>query len=206
MEGKEVEEKYFEIHPDVVILDLNIPGKNGLDIINDLTKKEIRPKQNIIVISGDISYRANLTNVAKVKWIFSKPFEIEKLIKVIRDTIEKKVIIDELNCVADELLSKLEIPLSKGRKVLKIAILIAYFKPSLLIKNEMLMKAVAQKENYNNAKSVRSTIDKTIERAFNRTQNKSVYNIINQYYREKMTTKEFIGSCVLYIRKSVKND
>ena len=85
------------------------------------------------------------------------------------------------------------------------AIIIAYARPALLHKIEILMKNVAKKENYLNAKSVRSTIDKTIERTFDRVQNKDIFNILDQYYGEKMTTKEFIGSCVLYIRKTVKN-
>ena len=85
------------------------------------------------------------------------------------------------------------------------AIIIAYARPALLHKIEILMKNVAKKENYLNAKSVRSTIDKMIERTFDRAQDKNVFNILDEYYGEKMTTKEFISSCVLYIRKTIRN-
>lgn len=202
---KEVKNKYFEIKPDCLILDLNMPQKTGLDIIRDLTIKEKNPKQNIIVISGDTNFRTNLTNVEKVKWIFSKPFETEKLIEVIKDTIEKKNVIEELNYITDELLSKLEIPLCKGRKLLKIAIIIAYVKPQLLEKNDVLMSIVAKKENYGNAKSVRSIIDKTIEKSFNRAKDKNIFYMLDEFYGEKLTTKVFINSSVLYIHRIMRN-
>ena len=67
------------------------------------------------------------------------------------------------------------------------------------------MKNVAKMENYSNAKSVRSTIDKMIERTFDRTQDKNIFNILNGFYGEKMTTKEFISSSVSYIRKTMKD-
>lgn len=203
-DGKKVEEKYFEIQPDIMLLDLNIPEKDGLEIIKDLTSKEIKPKQNIIVISGDIKYRAKLTNVEKVKWIFSKPFETKSLIEVIRNTAEQKNIIEKINDSVDELLSELRIPFSKGRKLLKKAILIAYTKPFLLLKVEMLMNDIAEKEHCN-ARSVRSTIDKTIKRTFYYSKDNSVFYILTEYYGEVMTTKEFISSCVMHIRKSLRS-
>lgn len=64
---KDIERKYFETQPDLVLLDLKMPGKSGLEIINDLTEKEDKPKKNIIVMSGEMKYRASLTNVEKVK-------------------------------------------------------------------------------------------------------------------------------------------
>ena len=81
---KDIERKYFETQPDLVLLDLKMPGKSGLEIINDLTEKEDKPKKNIIVMSGEMKYRASLTNVVKLKWVMAKPFVYEKLIDVIR--------------------------------------------------------------------------------------------------------------------------
>ena len=70
---------------------------------------------------------------------------------------------------------------------------------------EVLMKFVARKANYSNANSVRSNIDKTIDRAFNQASDISIFHILDEFYGEKMTTKEFISSCVLYVRKNTKN-
>ena len=84
---KDIERKYFETQPDFLLLDLKMPEKTGLDIIKDLTQKEKEPKKNIIVMSGDIQYRASLTNVEKVRWVMAKPLEYEKLIDVIEETM-----------------------------------------------------------------------------------------------------------------------
>lgn len=202
---KDIERKYFETQPDFVLLDLKMPEKSGLEIIKDLTEKENKPKKNIIVMSGDMKYRASLTNVEKVKWIIAKPFDYNKLIEIIRESAKQNIMPERIYTIIDDLLNDLRFPYCKGRILLREAIILAYVRPFLLQKIEILMKNVAKKENYTNAKSVRSTIDKTIERTFDRVQNKDIFNILDQYYGEKMTTKEFIGSCVLYIRKTVKN-
>ena len=199
------ERKYFETQPDFLLLDLKMPEKTGLDIIKDLTQKEKEPKKNIIVMSGDIQYRASLTNVEKVRWVMAKPLEYEKLIDVIRESARQSIIPERVNTIVDNLLSNLRFPFCKGRRLLKTAIIIAYARPALLQKIEILMKNVAKMENYSNAKSVRSTIDKMIERTFDRTQDKNIFNILNGFYGEKMTTKEFISSSVSYIRKTMKD-
>lgn len=202
---KDIERKYFETQPDFLLLDLKMPEKTGLDIIKDLTQKEKEPKKNIIVMSGDIQYRASLTNVEKVRWVMAKPLEYEKLIDVIRESARQNIIPERVNTIVDNLLSNLRFPFCKGRRLLKTAIIIAYARPALLQKIEILMKNVAKMENYSNAKSVRSTIDKMIERTFDRTQDKNIFNILNGFYGEKMTTKEFISSSVSYIRKTMKD-
>ena len=176
-----------------------------MQIISDLTEKEANPKKNIIVMSGDMKYRASLTNVEKVKWVMAKPLDYERLINVIRKTAEQDIIPEKITTMVDDLLSNLRVPFCKGRRLLKVAIIIAYIRPVLLQKIEILMRNVAHRERYRNAKSVRSTIDKTIERTFNQTNDNSIFYILDEYYGDKMTTKEFISSCVLYIRKVLKN-
>ena len=202
---KDIERKYFETQPNFLLLDLKMPEKTGLDIIKDLTQKEKEPKKNIIVMSGDIQYRASLTNVEKVRWVMAKPFNYDHLIDIIKELSKHSITIEEIYTIVDDLLSDLRIPFGKGRRLLKVAIIMAYTRPTLLQKIEVLMKKIACKENYSNAKSVRSTIDKTIERTFNQTNDNSIFYILDEYYGDKMTTKEFISSCVLYIRKILKN-
>lgn len=67
------------------------------------------------------------------------------------------------------------------------------------------MSIVAKKENYGNAKSVRSIIDKTIEKSFNHAKDKNIFYMLDEFYGEKLTTKVFINSSVLYIHKIMRN-
>ncbi len=65
---KDIERKIFLKHNQtLVLLDLKMPGKSGLEIINDLTEKEDKPKKNIIVMSGDMKYRASSNKCRKSK-------------------------------------------------------------------------------------------------------------------------------------------
>ena len=122
-----------------------------------------------------MNYRASLTNVEKVKWVFPKPLIMTKLISVIREFSKNDITLELINSIVDDLLSKLRIPFSKGRRLLKVAIIVAYTRQNLLQKIEILMNTVAQRENYSNAKSIRSTIDKTIERTFNQANDNSIF-------------------------------
>ncbi len=205
--GKNIEKKYFETQPDIMVLDLNLPQKNGIQIINDITEQEGKdPKKNIIVVSGEMKYRASLTNMKKVLWVLSKPVDFDKLITVIRETSRQKIMSEKINDITDGLLKNLHIPICKGRVLLKRSILTAYTRPYLLRKIEDLMKIVAKQEGYNNARSVRSTIDKIIERTFEQSNDNSIFYILDEYYGEKLTTKTFISSCVSNIRKIMKNN
>ncbi len=156
-------------------------------------------------MSGDMKYRASLTNVEKIKWVFPKPLDYSKLVDVIRESAKDSITPELINSIVDDLLSKLRVPFGKGRRLLKVAIILSYTRPILLQKIEILMKYVAYKEKYTNARSVRSTIDKTVERTFYQTNDDSIFYILDEYYGEKMTTKSFINSCTLYIRKTIKN-
>ena len=152
-------------------------------------------------MSGDMKYRASLTNVEKVKWVISKPFDYDELIGIIRESAKQVIIPEKISTIVDNLLSDLRIPFGKGRRLSKVAIIVAYTRPILLQNMELLMRNVARRENYSNAKSVRSNIDKAIERMFNQTTDNSIFYILDEYYGDKMTTKEFINSCVLHIHK-----
>ena len=153
-----------------------------------------------------MKYRASLTNMKKVLWVLSKPVDFDKLITVIRETSRQKIMSEKINDITDGLLKNLHIPICKGRVLLKRSILTAYTRPYLLRKIEDLMKIVAKQEGYNNARSVRSTIDKIIERTFEQSNDNSIFYILDEYYGEKLTTKTFISSCVSNIRKIMKNN
>lgn len=47
--GKELVEKYATVKPDIILLDINMPEKNGLDAAREILKKN--PKQAILVLS-----------------------------------------------------------------------------------------------------------------------------------------------------------
>lgn len=86
---------YQAINPDVLILDLNMPGINGITLLKKISNYDT--KRNIIILSGSIIYRAQISDISKVEMIYSKPFDILKIIDSIRqikpneNTIEVKI-------------------------------------------------------------------------------------------------------------------
>ena len=90
-DGKETLEKYKELKPDLLLLDLELPTISGLDIIELLSKdQKEKDNKNIIVISGDTNARTNLWNMKKVYISVPKPIDLEILLGQIKEFIKEK--------------------------------------------------------------------------------------------------------------------
>jgi len=76
-------ERYMQHKPDIVITDIRMPKKNGLEMALEL--KTINPDVKIIVLTAfnDTSYLVNAIDVGVHQYIF-KPVQGEKLIRAIK--------------------------------------------------------------------------------------------------------------------------
>jgi len=80
LDGLEGLERLKTVHPDLIILDVNMPRMNGIEFYNQICDAENKPKYPIFVLTA----RANLENLFKdldVKGFMSKPFEVHRLIE-----------------------------------------------------------------------------------------------------------------------------
>ncbi|MBO5348422.1 MAG: response regulator [Clostridia bacterium] len=179
--------QYLDIHTDVLILDLNMPGINGITLLEKISTYDT--KRNVIILSGSTIYRAQISNISKVEMIYSKPFDISKLINSIREikpnenTIEVKI---------DNILKELKFDsCSKGTKLLKSAILISYKEPQLKLDN--ILEKVKDINNEKNARTVHSIIDKYLNFIYSSKENFDIFcKKFSSYYGYKPTTKNFI--------------
>ena len=72
---------FYQLKPDLVITDINMPNKNGFELISDIFK--VVPEQPIIVMSG--GRRTISENLDfKVRFFLEKPFTIKELQAVIK--------------------------------------------------------------------------------------------------------------------------
>ena len=95
-DGQETLQKYQELRPDLLLLDLEMPTISGLDIINHLSKDpNEKNKKNIIVISGKDAVRSNLWNMSKVYMSLSKPADFDLILHQIQDFIKEKKTINK---------------------------------------------------------------------------------------------------------------
>lgn len=161
-DGESTVEMYQALKPDVLLLDLDMPKLNGLEVINQISKdSDEKNKCNIIVISGNVELMHRLFNTAKVYRIMPKPTNLDEVLSLIKDISNTPKELDQIKLKS--LLLELKFNLySKGTLFLIDAINIAYNNPVLLCKIEDLYNRVSIKNNVSVNKvqrSIRSSID-----------------------------------------------
>lgn len=89
------------LNPDVILLDLNMPERNGFQVIEDLAHDPITSEIPIIVLTsiGDKSAVVNAIHLGVVDYIV-KPHDYQKLIEKIQSTIRYSTL--KRNQTADE--------------------------------------------------------------------------------------------------------
>ena len=92
VDGEEGMKKFLETEPDVVITDILMPNKEGIETILDL--RRIRPDVVIIAMSGGGRMKqTSFLDVAKslgANAVLHKPFELEQLKRTVDETLANK--------------------------------------------------------------------------------------------------------------------
>jgi len=86
--GLVAEEKIKEFSPDLIILDINIPGKGGYEICLDIRNNRAMKDVKIIAISGyDSSVRSAIMDSLGADYFFEKPFYSHKLTEKVKELL-----------------------------------------------------------------------------------------------------------------------
>ena len=181
--GIDAYNSYMKERPDVLLLDLDMPGMDGVEVINKLCEdEEEKRKNNIIVISGTLD-RLHPYNTAKVYRIMPKPLDYYELIKTIND-IQGMLEYERIEKNIDEIFfeSKLAAPCLKGTNYLKQAAIYCYYDEELLYDLNSVYDKVA-KDNYFKHINGKNVLW-------------SLQSLIGSY--QKNTNKDFLSSYFLY--------
>ena len=82
-EGDEAVRVFSALRPDVVFLDLILPGKSGMEVLEEI--REIDPKAKIVIVTAVEQERIDTKIFEKgVNAIIRKPFSYEELEKTIK--------------------------------------------------------------------------------------------------------------------------
>ena len=84
MTGEEALEKLPEIGPDLVILDINMPGMNGIEVLRRM--KEIKPQLPVILSSAYQEFKQNLASWASDEYIV-KSANMQELLTAVKKHI-----------------------------------------------------------------------------------------------------------------------
>lgn len=84
-DGESGLEKAHEIHPDVIILDLNLPGIDGHQVIEMIRNDGPLKSVPILVVTGDEDKKARNAVDVGADGYLTKPVEFDDLIRAISD-------------------------------------------------------------------------------------------------------------------------
>jgi two-component system chemotaxis response regulator CheY len=81
-DGEEAIKLFQEVNPDLVLMDLAMPKRHGIDAIKDIRKYD--PKANIIAVTALYSpEKRNRAISAGAKMVIEKPIDVPELIRAI---------------------------------------------------------------------------------------------------------------------------
>ncbi len=81
-DGMAAIERYFLDHPDVVLLDMNMRGMHGLDVLGKL--RELDPQVSVVVATADVQSSTRILAAdAGAKAFLAKPFASDNVLATI---------------------------------------------------------------------------------------------------------------------------
>lgn len=164
-----------------------------------------KDKANVIILVIDSKTVTNIVSQEKQPHLlfFKKEhtdFSILDAINLITNSVKN---ITEIERNIDDILWRLGFAsYFKGTIYLKDAILLAYNDNRLLQDMNTLVKKVAEKNNIENDKIVRSAMDKSLNNILDFIDNSRIYSIFGDYYDgRKISVKYLIDLCIRYLEK-----
>lgn len=203
--GKEAMEYILKKHDkiDVIIMDLIIPGKDGLAILDELEKNKI--KSHVIILSSyRKEYTIKMTSKYNVDYFMLKPCDLTSLEARIKEVLAEettelysdKKISSEIQVRVTDLLHTLGIPSQiKGYQYLREGILMLYQSAGLIGGiTKTVYPEIAYRYN-----TTASRVERAIRHAIEVSWNRADYQMMNKifghsidYDRAKPTNSEFM--------------
>jgi len=88
IDGADTIEKYPQLKPDLLLLDLAMPKKDGLTVIQDVMKMDSNAKIILITAADNIKI-IDKCLASGAKSYIAKPFEFQQVLKIIDETLKK---------------------------------------------------------------------------------------------------------------------
>jgi two-component system chemotaxis response regulator CheY len=85
--GDEAVDLFFKISPDILLLDLAMPKKDGLTVLKEIIEKNPQAKVILITASDDQKIITQCLQIGAVSCI-SKPFDFNDVLKQINTSLE----------------------------------------------------------------------------------------------------------------------
>jgi two-component system chemotaxis response regulator CheY len=87
-DGAEAVKLFFQVNPDLLLLDLAMPKKDGLTVVQEIIAQNPTAKIILITASDDQKIIQHCLDSGAISFI-SKPFDFNNVLKVISDILAK---------------------------------------------------------------------------------------------------------------------
>ncbi len=88
VDGADAVEKYSQLKPDLMLLDLAMPKKNGLTVIHEVMEMDPKAKIILITAAGDMKVIDKCIADGAKSYI-PKPFDFQKVLDVITKVLKE---------------------------------------------------------------------------------------------------------------------
>ncbi len=202
LDGESTLKDYMQLKPDVLLLDLDLPKMNGIDIINNICLDETeKKKNNIIIISGNTELRYNLFNTSKIFRIMPKPVDFNDVISTIKEIATENNYIPIVEKEIRNFLFSLNFNLyADGTRYLIDAIKLGSENIKLVRNIKTLYDEVAELHS-TSSNTIKWGIRNAIETMNHNTTKHEINKIFHINYDKKMTPKYFIPLVISYFDK-----
>ncbi len=202
LDGESTLKDYMQLKPDVLLLDLDLPKMNGIDIINNICLDESeRKKNNVIIVSGNADLRYNLFNTSKIFRIMPKPVNFDDVISTIKEIVTDNSYIPIVEKELRNFLFSLNFNLyADGTRYLIDAIKLGYENIKLVRNIKTLYDEVAELHS-TSSNTIKWGIRNAIETMNHNTTKHEINKIFHINYDKKMTPKYFIPLVISYFDK-----
>lgn len=202
LDGESTLKDYMQLKPDVLLLDLDLPKMNGIDIINNICLDETeKKKNNIIIISGNTELRYNLFNTSKIFRIMPKPVDFNDVISTIKEIATENNYIPIVEKEIRNFLFSLNFNLyADGTRYLIDAIKLGSENIRLVRNIKILYDEVAELHS-TSSNTIKWGIRNAIETMNHNTTKHEINKVFHINYDKKMTPKYFIPLVISYFDK-----
>lgn len=202
LDGESTLKDYMQLKPDVLLLDLDLPKMNGIDIINNICLDETeKKKNNIIIISGNTELRYNLFNTSKIFRIMPKPVDFNDVISTIKEIATENNYIPIVEKEIRNFLFSLNFNLyADGTRYLIDAIKLGSENIKLVRNIKTLYDEVAELHS-TSSNTIKWGIRNAIETMNHNTTKHEINKVFHINYDKKMTPKYFIPLVISYFDK-----
>lgn len=196
-DGLSAIKNYNELKPDVLLLDLHMPGCSGIEVLENIHK--YTRMNNIIILSGSNEWRSKIHNTSKFDWSYLKTIDPSQLLQ----TIKKIALPNKLPQIEDKLdnfFNNFLFDNTKNTTLVKAAILTIMDNPNIELDNAI--KRVAAQKCIKNYKTAYQSIYRCISTAIKRHTNFNEFkDILPLAFRYNPTPKNFIIYTAKYLEK-----